>query len=744
MLNNSNIDIQIECGEKGVGKTTYVKQKWDRYLFLACGNPLNQIKTTAPLFSALSAIYDTVTDDFNEIVKYLREAFQSNYVIIIDEAEYIDNKLLEIIVNTAILHKNSKIIFTFDIEYQHIYDSSIFRKLIEWDLVPSKKQMNFRTDTEKFVSVIKNAIPEAGERLINELIRTSNYNFYNLNTLLWLVQNKQADYTKIHNDVIVEYSCKYVEKKLSNLSTKVQDVLAKSSLIGEMFQSSILESTDGFNVSGVKTYLDTLEQTSMFIQSYLEDDTYQFISKETYTGVLKNIDPGEKIDLQRILLKYYMTKLAIEREDSKILLYMQQLKRLSYELNDHKIMLFIDKKLFFWFIKIGDILKAKNILADILLFFKEHSEDNMLYLYLIYYKIRLDMSTWDFKDALEEIAIAKKKFSNDNNLYLQYYYAKSLYGVGAVDQSYIETKQLVSTLKATSIKAIENQPLYALTYSLFASIQHHFGIEDYGNKYYTLALNHSKEKLKDKAIYFEILKKCDMYYKSEHSHPLLLQCISYYESVGNRHYAAEVYTNLATEMMFTDKVFASKSEDYIKKAANIFSSTPNESLVYTQNNWAILKIIQAGDFPTALSLLEKSLLVGLSSFTNMTLYLNLCMCHLILNGSESREFNGTYIKFCEYHAIIKNRDNSTQYENIYKNILDILVLEHQGLSQKVSEKVNLLLSDSPTEFFKPILKDIKIRNTVIDHEKKQYTDNLALYETFHKYKVFFAEFRFWE
>ncbi len=744
-MNNRNINVYIECGEKGTGKTTYVTQKWERHLFIACGDPLNQIKTTGTLFFALNCIYDTVIDDLWDLVRHLRKAIQDGYALIIDEAEHIDESLLKTIINAALSNKGSTIVFTFDIDCEYLYKSRIFRQLIEWDLVSSNTPMaNFCANTGDFDALIENGLPRVSERLKTELIETSNYNFSNMKRLLWLIINRQSDRHRISEDVLAEYSYFLVEEKLSDLPEDLFSILKKSSVIGEIFQSCILESSDGFHVLGVKAYLRKLEATNMFIQSYLRDDVYQFISSKIYSGVLKSIEPHEKVESQRILLHYYMTKLSSESVGDNVLRYLQQLKRLSYDLNNHEIMFFTDKKLLFRYLKIGDIAKAKKVFNDLLNFCREHLDDNMLYLFLSYYKIRLDMNIGCFHDALDRIEDVQRYLSNGKNLYLQYYYARSLYGVGDVDLSYQEATKLSAALKATSSRAAENQPIYALTYSLLATIQHHFGIEDYGNRYFALALNHSKHKLKDKSIHFEILKKCDMFYTFEHSYPLLMQSIAYFESEGRAYDAAKVYVNLATEMMFNDVNYAPQAQTFFKKATKVFSNIPNENLAYSQNNWALLQIIQYGDFQSALSLLENSLLVGMSAFTYMTIYMNLCMCHLNLFGYESTEFSQAYREFCKYHSMIKARENATQYEDVYKGLLDIIILEHSGQYRNAVDKVELLLSNPPSLFFIPILKDIKARNASSGVNEEGYADNFMFYEALHKYKVFLAEFRFWE
>ena len=745
MLDGREIFVHILCGEKGVGKTSFAAQKWGKHLLLACGDALNLIKTTGALYFALSRIYDGLSDDLWDIVKHLRKALHDGFVLIIDEAENIDESLLKTIVNTAVSCPNCTIIFTFDYDCEHIYKSRVFRQLIEWDIVPpNESTTNFHADIEVFNVLIRDSIQTASDEMKTALIEITNYNFNNLKRLLWLIINKQTDFTRINGEVIAEYSYFLVEEKLSSLPNDLLDILKKSSLIGEMFQSCVLESPDGFHVPGVKAYLRKLEATNLFIQSYVQDDIYRFVTSRMYTGVLQSIEPIERIASQKILLNYYMTKLVSEQKSDNILECLQQIRRLAYDLNDYEIMLFSEKKLLFIYIQIEDIRKSREILNSLLRLYKDYFDDTMIYLYLSYYKIRIDMSSGFYDDAIGCIESIQSNYPNDGNVYLQYYYTKCLYGIGDVDCAYSEIEKLVNQLQLTSSKAVVDQPIYALAYSLLATIQNHLGIADYGNHYYALALNHSMYKLNDRAIYFDILKKCDMYYGFQHSQALLLQSIAFFESTGKVFDAAEVSVNLATEMMFNDNNLFSDAETLFNKATKAFFNTPNESLAYSQNNWALLKIIQNGEFVSALTMLQNSLFVGMTAFTYMTIYLNICMCMLSIHGCDSVEFIQAYDEFRKYYSNIKARENSTQYEDVYMGILDLLVMERRGQHHELTAKVDALCTNLPSQFFIPILKDIKARNSAHNNTAITYLDNNILYEVLNKYRIFLAEFRFWE
>ena len=174
---------------------------------------------------------------------------------------------------------------------------------------------------------------------------------------------------------------------------------------------------------------------------------------------------------------------------------------------------------------------------------------------------------------------------------------------------------------------------------------------------------------------------------------------------NNRNYydAAEVYSNLASEMMFNENESFNKAMAYFQKALKIFENIPNWKLAYVKNNLAILYILYKGDFETAASLLEDALLVGMSSFTYFTIYLNLCMCYLLLRGHESTQFCSAYSSFNKYHELIASRKNATQYDDIYKQIVELIILEHSGHADKANARARSILPLISSSFFIPIL-----------------------------------------
>lgn len=745
-LKHRNFNVFILTGEKGVGKSTYSKNKWKKNIYIDYNNHLKGIKTFGGLYLGLEKVYHNITDDKEDLINNLHIALKEGYSIIIDNVESTSPELIELITNSIVYMGNSTLVLIFDLKKTKLLlESEIYRQLLDNDIIPA----NYNTDdyTAEFETLI-NFIDEfnlkLNDELKKEIINLSNKNFNNIKKIVTLINEKPYKIEELTEEIIDKYSICMVEDKMKNLDPEIKEILKKSSIIGDMFQKCVLESKDGFNCQGINEYLNKIEATNEFIQRYTStEDIYMFISSEIYKGIKNSIDTKEAISLQKILINYYMLKISSEENEDELIKYLVKLKVLAYEVNDNNRKIFADKRLLILYIKNKDISKTMEVLNDLLKFCGNNSEYKELYHYLIYYKITLNIKIREFDDALIDIDKVMNSLKK-SNLYLQYYNALALYGVGKIDESYEQVKEISKILKDTSNKPLDNQPIYALTYSLFATIQNHFGIDDLGNKYYTLALNNAKNKLEDQSIFYEILKKCDMYYDFQQSYKLLLDSIEYFENHGKQYKAAEIYVNIGTELIFNDAKNTEEAKRYLKKAVDYFSVTPNENLAYAQNNLAILKIITERDFVSALSLFEQSLFIKMSDFTYMTIYLNTCMCYLNISDSNSDKFKKAYDGFIKYYNMISHRKNPKQYEKIYKKLLDIIILERKNKNQEILQEINEIKLSELDQFFHPILKDIKSRVLKENITKGNYQKNKNLYQALDKYRIFLAEFRFWE
>jgi tetratricopeptide (TPR) repeat protein len=741
-MKSNSLEVRIFCGEAGVGKTTLAMTQWSKHLMIKGSDVRNQHTTMSALVNALADLLGKYYDTDNEIFYDLRNILKDGYTIIFDQAEQIDAMVLKTVINTAISANQVILVFTFDLNQQALFENRMFRLLLDADIVPQRIE-NIIAKPEELNRVILDKLSDAGKEMIDKLQVLCGGNFRHLNRLLWLVKNNQNDYNSVTDSVVTTYFHSIVDDMFHDLPPELFKVFKQFSIIGKMFQRCVLESPDGFCIVGVRTYLDKLEAMNVLTHKYFESEFYEFNPDGMHDGVLACIEPHERVEWEQILLRYYKIKLKMEQVNEQRMEYLYQIKRLVCSLNDQRSLFGINRHLLYLYMKRGDLQKALAISGEMLQYCKDETDGRQLLRLLAFQNAKLNIQLWHHNDAFAALELIQKFYSNDGGLYLMYYRALCLYNCDQTDKAYKESSTLVARLRTTSSKPVKNQPIYALAYSLLATIQHHLHIKDDGARYYTKALNHAKKKIEDKSVYYTILKKCDMYYDYCFSKPLLFECISYFK--GKSHLiVAETYMNLGTEMMFNDKDTFHEVQQYFKWAIAIFENEPNECLSYIRNNFAIYHILSCGDIATAMGLLERALLVDITPFTSMTIFLNLSMCRLKQYGYNDVRFQETYNEFMKQYAKIKQQKYATQYGDIYKTLLDLIVLEHSGRYNEAHTISQALLAGKVNPFFIPILNDIIRRTGTEMLMTTHYSDNSVFYERLNDDRLFLAEFRFWE
>lgn len=200
-----------------------------------------------------------------------------------------------------------------------------------------------------------------------------------------------------------------------------------------------------------------------------------------------------------------------------------------------------------------------------------------------------------------------------------------------------------------------------------------------------------------------------MFYCYEDIKISLGECLQFYDKKNDGYSAGEIYVNLATEMMFQDCGEKNKIKEYFERAICYFAENSSKKLVYAKNNYAIYLIMVKKNITKGLNYLKEVLLVGLSDFTYMCLYLNICMCYILLGKTEDADFTDSYQRFHLAKKRLNKRRNATKYEDVYEDILNIIIAEQQGENVEKLCLTALGKLDN-NSFFVPLLDDIVKRN----------------------------------
>lgn len=733
--------IIIYCGDNGCGKSTYLIGKYPQACYFS-GKGITSYSTYEVIYHTFPKLSFTSP---KKLYLQLKEILDAKQEIVIDSADRINEKTFDLIINTLISLNNKIVVLSFDVSKKQLINISNFRKLMQiCDSVVLESVTEYVCSDKSINEWLKNSYPEINRNEYTKILNLTNKNFRNINTLMWHNKIANNGAAVISQEVIYNYLNHYIDTKFKELPQELLQTLKQSSVIGNIFNKKVLEDSNCFNIFGVTEYLKELEDMRIFIKAYIEDPySYMFISEETHSAIYKSIEIKAKKEWLQILRSYYLGMLD-GLNDDELLTVLHKIKNIESALNNDSAKIKLNLQLFTLYSKNNDILKALSVANELFYQINEASLSGLkqfIFIYLINHYIYEGM----YSQVIELFDKTNNfEFFDGSLLYLNYYKAKCLYNIGKTDEALEIIKQLNEKLKFTSAET-NNQPIYSLVYSLSAAIENHLKINDGGSRYYKLALNHSFNKLDDKSYYFEILSKCDMFFEYSVSKKYFEKCIEYY-SYKNTYCGfklAETYFNYGTEALFQEGNVNGVAKTCLLKAEDLLKELPNERFAYGKNNLAIFYVLVESDLKKALKTFNDALIVGLSSFTYMTVYLNICACLLLQNQGNSKQFKMAYKKFNDNIDALKKREHSTRYEDVYCDILHLLIYENCNQNENVINECERLLADNSLDvFFKNIIQDIYFRNT--NRPPLNYSDNIFFYNSISSKKTFFAEFRFWE
>lgn len=708
------------CNEKGTGKTTFALKQYRPYRYYTEG----MLET--------SDFSNEINEDENQLT-----------YCIIDSVDSIPESIFSEIMNKVRAENWGVIVLIFDVIKKHLSDCSNFNMIWECGLIPRKyKFSDYIASKENFNNFFRSNYPEIKPDSYDSILEITNYNFNKIDRLM-LLQSLQTDNKgKLDSRALKKYVNEVLQIKFKDIPD-ANILLEKSSIIGERFMCDALESPDGFGYDTAAAYLKQMEEMHGFIRNCIDVvGQYEFVSHDVYQGILDGISSENRSAWLKILIQYYKTQYEHCDNSSDRFFFLSKLKNLfgllpSLKEEEKSTSLL----LLYGYRKEKKTYKALEIAKEIIekgIF----AANTVEYSFVQNFQIKTLIMNGDYHRALEilkDIMVSEKYLGSQ--MFIKYYYAFCLYQTGNVDLAYSIVIEIVEYLKISSGSSRHPQELFCMTYSLMATIQNHLGFEDCGLRYYELALNNALNKCRTDFLFYNILKKCDMFYDYPQTKKELKKCLNFYIQHNDWSSAGEVCTNLATEMLFQEGTDIKSIKCYFNNALNYFSEYHNEKLAYARNNLGIYYIIVENNIVKALQLFQGALFVGLSDFTYMNIYLNICMCYVLQDSYDSEEFEDSKQRFDFALKKLMKREHRSVYENVYGQLLEIILDEHRGIDivQRCNTLLNSLKADS---FFTPLLKDIIRRNR---HESNcSYKDNAFYYENMNRLRIFFAEFRFWE
>lgn len=777
-------DFVVLYGPSQQGKTTYVR-KLDELL-----PERNQLYIDCEFITTGYAFSDVIADSLENIMgtnerslmsnyKYFTKAIINNNAVIIDSAQLIsmDNEadktqfrlLLKSIDRN--IGSNSHIWVIFDLDSQALERNSVYIELVHSGLVDKNNLKEFEPDQKGMRAHIEEVLGcKVPAQVLDQLLSLSNMRYDQLNMLLHIME-KNGDTTSLSEVTSDEFAEYKSGEQIKKLDSKRMDLLKKASVVGQQFSLSPFVSSEGFNLphaldifaelAEVEHVLETLECPNYIS---FDEKLYKFLNVSLYNSIYKGLDSDSKTAWEKIFLNFFVHSLRkiqpAETNLRKVIL--TQIRELASNLHDSEKLWFADEQLLYMSLNRDDFLNARDLLNDMMKIDIRGEGDPAMIRYLSILQMDINVHLREFKICLNLIERFEENNPHSDFFYVRYLRALALYSTGNLDESYDIVTGLLTDMREKSHSALAvGAEDRAKVYALKASAMHHMGMIDkisdsrskndnFGAEhYFRLARNNANE-LEDKTLYNQLLYRSDMFMKLSESEMLLRQSINFFDQTGEKIEAAEARFNLATELMLCKENDEDNCRKLFLKARAEFQLLPNESLLYVNNNLAIASILYDGDFDLALSLFESCLKLvdDRDPFTFFTLYLNISMCHLHMQGSRSYAFKASKVCFDKYSKKVSSGEHASLYSRTYPGILNALVDEYEGRKELAHAKAANI--QQPGAFAEPLISDLKIRtekaetNAPSTTRAKVYPDNAHYYKRMNDLHLFLAEFRFWE
>lgn len=661
---------------------------------------------------------------------------------IIDSADAIPETIFHTIVNEAVSANYEIIVIAFDVMKEELSDCPNFNAIWKSSLLPRNYHYeNFIASSSDFYSFLHENYPEMNKEQYDNILEITDYNFNEIDRFMLLNSLHANDEEKINTNAVAKYIEETFREKFRDIPD-AEILLKESSIIGEQFSSEVLESPNAFNYKLASAYLKQIDKMHGFIRSCIHaSEEYEFISHEVHQGIYNSISKEKKLLWINKLIEYYKIRYEHCSQISERCLLLHKLKDLCIMSSQKAEQKKYSCQLLYEYRKVDNTYMALEMAREII---EKLSVEitPILYEYIQNFRIETFMNNEEYSQALSLLEnIVTADIYQGSKMFIKYYYAYCLFQIGDVDLAYTTIREIADCLKITSGSNCHSQELYCLVYSLLATIQNHLNIADGGLRYYRLALNNSLNKLNDQSYYYGILKKCDMFYDYSQIKDALSQCLDFYVQHKNWNCAGEVCVNLATEMLFQDCAFPKTIKQHFLHAQNYFSNNNFERMAYVKNNTAIYYVIYENDIKKGLDLFKEALFTGLSDFTYMCIYLNICMCYILSGQIDSPDFEDAKTRFDFATKKLSKRKNTTIYETVYKHLLKIIIAENKG-ENIINDCLHLYDTLEKDSFFIPLVGDIMDRNHYqLDYS---YNDNQFYYKQMNRLRIFLAEFRFWE
>lgn len=755
-------------GEHGLGKTTVI----ERYLqkcsqkILTVKNYVGSSFAYEPLLYAispnLSYSEESYKINFSEFIKKeLYKMCSTNDIILyFRNIETYENELLEFCVEITkdllihFPHYRTLIIFEYDSDQNPDLVNLFYQFSPKMFEIISLKRMGI-AEIKAYMQYVFGDI-EINYEELHYIKDVSFGNIMYINIIINYLKNKGIIITENKD----KYVCKRIKKgslknvlknyildRYNRLDENLKDVLLKSSVLGEKFNSTFL--SDSFEIADADEILTEIEDISLLIKQE-ENESYLFENNESYKVINEKIEPRLQKEWHQILAEYFDNRL-IKNQNFYDTLKIEEKIRYIYPIYYHYKEAHCFEKslpaaleLADCYEKISDFTREIELLETIKRLLSRCNLNDCeradIYFKVLKSEAKNKQSCSKYLDAIliYEKCIALLDDEEDGRIpEMEVNIAYCYYMYGDYQKALLLTQNLKEKIEGNE----QYNYLYCNTLSFLASLYDLIRNVEKKNLYFTNAMTLAKEKgYKD--IYYSLLKKASLVFYEELSLPMYNEAKHYFEETKQLVKTAEVLHNIATDSLYLNK--PENIMENAKKSIHLFNSIGNTHAHYPYNTCGLYEMLYNKNYRKAHEYFEIGLTYKNEPFSEITLNINNAICYLKEgNINEAEEI------FRATDSIIdKPINNGITVFNVYRTINQALVAYYKN---QYRDCIKLLESlwDYPylEQRHEYIAKQIQYHsylNLHIEIEQPILSATLPILERAAEENIYFCTVRFFE
>lgn len=767
-INNSNTDIGIYIlnSEKGIGKTTLIKELY------------KNISLSDTLFITHSSDVAPLQEIYLELLKVFKiEEFSENESYI-SFHEYLKKSLYKYItegdtkyicLDSLNLYEQEEISFIFSF-IDFTKKNLVNRKVIFICTIDGKISSllhKFFVELSKYTYYIE--LRHWNKNSLKQLL-TENYSIF-------IIEDKQLDdiisysfnnaecflsnieFLKSKKIIVCENNswickdipsdillCNYQQHILSRynmLDSTLRDVIQKAAVIGQEFSFKILENP--LQVAMANKALDEIESISKLINEKNKFETLYYFNDSEIRLSIESLIENEKIFIwNKLLADYHLEVINRSQYNIDKITLCNNLLKCGFYLKKCKR----DNESFITYLKLIPLLmemqafyQAIDILKDLLIN-EISNNDKRLKASLFYYCYICYKNVFQFKEALKYINkyIVIVKARGDERLENSCNKAFFIYNCGLTRKAYTFLKKEYLHYKKN--KEGYNIRLLIQVYSMLSSLEQTLNCKEY-SMHFSTALNLAhNNKIYD--LYYILLRKSSLAFTGTTAIKYLREAKRYFKNKNDIEYAFSSY-NLASEYIYLGE--RELAQENLDIAFNTLKAKNHNALNCVQIEYSIYYSVFYSEYEKAFQILKNIDWQYDEDFVKMVFYFNLSticrkldkieMCKNYLSKMEKINFKeeNNLPYFNKYGYAQKGYIAMT--ENLYDDALNYFYLY---LNTTYKNKVENDLS---------IIYNIIILSTILNKsmpayivENEHFQNEMA--KSLCDRQLLFCELSFWE